>query len=327
VNLLVTGGAGFIGSHFTDLALKLGHQVSVLDKLTYAANLENLSDAQTHKSYQFYQADINDPSTLEKIFATQSFDAVVHFAAETHVDRSITGPKNFIETNINGTFYLLEASLKHFQQNPNFRFLHISTDEVFGSLGSLGHFDSQSPYKPNSPYSASKAASDHLVRAWHKTYGLPVIITNSSNNFGPRQFPEKLIPLMIKNAIEGKPLGIYGDGQHVRDWIYVEDHCRGLMSALDHGMSGETYLFGGGTAQTNLDLVHALCDHLDQLRPQPDNYRKLIKFVEDRKGHDFRYAIDDSKTVHKLGPYRFSPFNEALRKTVKWYLASYQHMS
>lgn len=322
MNLLITGGAGFIGSHFTDLALKLGHQVSVVDKLTYAGDLSNLKEAQAFKDFKFFQADINDPTALEKIFSDQTFDAVVHFAAETHVDRSISGPQRFIESNINGTFHLLEASLRHFEKNPHFRFLHISTDEVFGSLGAQGKFSSQSAYKPNSPYSASKAASDHLVRAWHQTYALPVIITNSSNNFGPRQFPEKLIPLMIKNALSNKPLGIYGNGLNVRDWIYVEDHCRGLMSALEKGTIGETYLFSGDTELSNLDLVHLLCDQLDELRPQSRSYRELIEFVEDRKGHDFRYAIDDSETIKQLGSYRQIPFREALSKTIDWYFKS-----
>jgi dTDP-glucose 4,6-dehydratase len=298
-----------------------------LDALTYAGNLANFQDLAPDSAarHRFVHGAIQDSALLEQLFREESFDAVVHFAAESHVDRSILGPEAFVETNVMGTFRLLEASLSQWQSRgkpKDFCFLHISTDEVYGSLGAEGYFTEESPYDPSSPYSASKAGSDHLVRAYFRTYGLPTIITNCSNNFGPYQFPEKLIPLMILNVIEENPLPVYGDGKHVRDWLYVVDHCDGLVRVLEEGEPGETYNIGGGAERQNIVVVHLLCDLLDARlqRPKSKSSRRLIQFVSDRPGHDRRYAIDASKIKRELGWSPAHDFEEALEATVDWYL-------
>ncbi|SHJ52916.1 dTDP-glucose 4,6-dehydratase [Propionispora hippei] len=329
-NLLVTGGAGFIGSNFVHLALSESDTVVInLDKLTYAGNLDSLRGVKSNLGYTFSQGDICDLISLEKFFDQYRPNAIIHFAAESHVDRSIDGPGEFIKTNINGTFSLLEVARKYWrglsdEQKDQFRFLHISTDEVYGTLGETGYFTEETPYAPNSPYSASKASSDHLVRAYYHTYGLPTIITNCSNNYGPYQFPEKLIPLMILNALEGKPLPIYGTGRNVRDWLYVEDHCRALLTVLEKGVPGEKYNIGGHNEKTNLDIVHTLCDILDQKKPRSDekSYREQITFVKDRPGHDMRYAIDASKIQRELGWVPQETFETGIVKTVDWYLSN-----
>lgn len=329
-NVLVTGGAGFIGSGFVRLALKEGWRVDVLDALTYAGHLENLSDLESHPRYRFIHGDICDFSLLEREFQEREFDYVVNFAAETHVDNSISGPQSFVTTNVLGTFHLLEACRGHWLKlegdtKSSFRFLHVSTDEVFGELGDQGKFSEDTPYSPNSPYSASKAGGDHLVRAWHETYGLPTLLTNCSNNYGPRQFPEKLIPVMIDQALAGEPLPVYGKGENVRDWIHVEDHCQGILLTLLKARPGSSYCFGGNSERKNLDVVHAICDHLNEIRPRPDgqNYREQIQFVTDRPGHDWRYAIDDSKAEKELGFQRtYQSFEEGLKQTIDWYLAN-----
>ncbi len=328
--LLVTGGSGFIGSALIRLLLRESdyHVVNV-DKLTYAASLEALEDAARHPNYRFEQGDICDAETLTRLFRQYQPDGVMHLAAESHVDRSIDGPADFIQTNIVGTFRLLEATLAHWQQldaqkRAQFRFHHISTDEVYGTLGDSGFFTETTPYAPNSPYSASKASSDHLVRAWHHTFGLPVVVTNCSNNYGPYQFPEKLIPLMILNAVEGKPLPVYGTGANVRDWLYVEDHARALRLVFERGKLGEQYNIGGHNEKRNLDLVEQLCGLLDELLPGGAHrpHRQLITFVEDRKGHDLRYAIDAGKIERDLGWTPLETFETGIRKTVQWYLAN-----
>ena len=328
--LLVTGGAGFIGTNFIRYVLEEMEDWRVvnLDVLTYAGNLASFQDFPTSFSnrHRFIHGDIRDKSLLAHLFAEESFDVVVHFAAESHVDRSILGPEAFLKTNVEGTFQLLEASLKVWEKNgrpESFRFLHISTDEVYGSLGPDGYFTERTPYDPSSPYSASKAASDHFVRAYFRTYGLPTIITNCSNNFGPYQFPEKLIPLMILNIVEEKPLPVYGDGKHVRDWLYVIDHCEGLLRVLQKGRPGETYNIGGGAERQNIDVVHMLCDFLDARldRTGRKASRNLIQFVTDRPGHDRRYAIDATKITRELGWSPAHKFEEALEATVDWYLA------
>ncbi len=328
--ILVTGAAGFIGSNFVELALEAGHSVVGYDALTYAGHRENLEAFEKNARFHFIHGNILDAelfhSTLQKFGVTR----VAHFAAESHVDKSISGPGAFIETNVNGTFSVLTASRRHFESLPadaksRFRFLHVSTDEVFGELGPTGKFSETTPYAPNSPYSASKAASDLLVRAWFHTYGLPAIITNCSNNYGPRQFPEKLIPHMIFCALQGKPLPVYGKGENIRDWIHVKDHARGVLQALEKGLPGETYCFGGNSERKNLEVVHALCGALDELRPRAGgaSYRDLISFVTDRPGHDFRYAIDDSKAQRELGyVHHFKSFETGLKETVAWYLAN-----
>jgi dTDP-glucose 4,6-dehydratase len=329
--LLVTGGAGFIGTNFIRyvLAEMEDWRVVNLDGLTYAGNLANFQDLSTSLAnrHRFIHGDIRDESLLERLFAEESFDIVVHFAAESHVDRSILGPRAFVQTNVEGTFRLLEASLKNWEQRSkpeSFRFLHISTDEVYGSLGPDGYFTERTPYDPSSPYSASKAASDHFVRAYFRTYDLPTIITNCSNNFGPYQFPEKLIPLMILNIMEEKVLPVYGDGKHVRDWLYVIDHCDGLLRVLQEGRPGETYNMGGGAERQNLEVVHLLCRLLDLRldRSGRKASRNLIQFVKDRPGHDRRYAIDASKITRELGWSPGHNFEEALEATVDWYLAN-----
>lgn len=328
MNILVTGGAGFIGSNFIHIALQNpAVRVINLDKLTYAGNLDSLRPVENHPHYTFVRGDIGDQTLLDKILADRQVDAIVHFAAESHVDRSIDGPAVFIQTNINGTFSLLEAARRYWRNLPTeaqsaFRFLHVSTDEVYGSLGETDCFTEETPYAPNSPYAASKAAADHLVRAYVHTYGLPAIITNCSNNYGPYQFPEKLIPLMILNALEGKTLPVYGDGRNVRDWLYVEDHCRAILTVLRKGRPGEKYNIGGHNEQSNLSIVHILCDLLNQRHPRPDGvpYQEQIEFVKDRPGHDLRYAIDATKLQRELGWTPSETFATGIIKTAQWYL-------
>jgi dTDP-glucose 4,6-dehydratase len=323
--LLVTGGAGFIGSCFVlAAAAKRGEAVVNLDKLGYAGSLRNVAALQGDARHVFVQGDINDRALVRKLLAEHKPRALVHFAAESHVDRSIHGPGEFVQTNVVGTFSLLEEARGHFEKNRDFRFLHVSTDEVFGSLGEKDPaFTESTPYAPNSPYSASKAAADHLVRAYHHTYGLPTLICNCSNNYGPRQLPEKLIPLLIHNALAGKPLPIYGDGKNVRDWLYVEDHCEALRQVLERGTPGETYNIGGNCELTNLAVVDAVCALLDELRPRTGgSYKALITFVKDRPGHDRRYAIDSSKIQRALGWKPAETFASGMRKTVEWYLAN-----
>lgn len=328
-HILVTGGAGFIGANFVLAWLgdKSADGVINVDKLTYAGNRKTLASVEDDSRHVFSQTDICDRDALDELFATYNPRAVVHFAAESHVDRSIHGPGEFIQTNIVGTFTLLEAARAYWgslegQAKSDFRFLHVSTDEVFGSLSETDpQFSETTPYAPNSPYSASKAASDHLVRAYHHTYGLPVLTTNCSNNYGPYHFPEKLIPLIIANALAGKPLPIYGDGLNVRDWLYVRDHCSAIREVLANGRLGETYNVGGWNEKTNLDVVHTLCDLLDDLSPKAaGSYRDQITFVKDRPGHDRRYAIDARKLERELGWKPAETFESGLRKTVQWYL-------
>lgn len=326
--ILITGGAGFIGSAVVRQYLaQTDVQVINLDALTYAGNLESLGPLRDHPRHHFVQGDIRDGTALAALLATHQPDAVMHLAAESHVDRSIDGPAAFIDTNIHGTYTLLEAVRAHWQGLPaprraRFRFHHVSTDEVYGSLGPTGAFTEATAYAPNSPYSASKAASDHLVRAWRHTYGLPVITTNCSNNYGPCQFPEKLIPLMILNAREGRPLPVYGQGENVRDWLYVEDHARALRHVLAAGRVGEVYNIGGDAERTNLQVVHALCALLDELLPGSAHrpHAGLIRHVEDRPGHDLRYAMDAGKLRRELGWRPAESFESGLRKTVQWYL-------
>ena len=329
--LLVTGGAGFIGTNFIRrlLAMRPSWNIVNLDALTYAGNLANFQDLSPSLSnrHRFIHGNIRDEILLDRLFAEENFDSVVHFAAESHVDRSILGPEVFLQTNVEGTYRLLEASLKGWEKSgrpKSFRFLHISTDEVYGSLGPEGYFTESTPYDPSSPYSASKAASDHFVRAYFRTYTLPTIITNCSNNFGPYQFPEKLIPLMILNIMEEKVLPVYGDGKHVRDWLYVIDHCDGLLRVLEKGRPGETYNIGGGAERQNIDVVHLLCDLLDVRldRSGRKASRNLIQFVTDRPGHDRRYAIDATKIKGELGWSPAHKFAEALEATMDWYLAN-----
>jgi dTDP-glucose 4,6-dehydratase len=324
--LLVTGGAGFIGSNFVMEAIRRGHRVINLDSLTYAGNVENLATIESNPAYTFVHGSILDGALVSSLMATQQPDAIIHFAAESHVDRSIVGPAAFVETNITGTFTLLEAALNYWRSLPHedrgaFRFLHVSTDEVYGSLDpDEPAFHEETPYRPNSPYSASKAASDHLVRAYFHTYRMPVLTTNCSNNYGPYQFPEKLIPLMIHNAIQGKALPVYGDGQNVRDWLYVGDHCDAILTVLEKGRLGETYNVGGLNEQKNLDVVNVLCAILDELRPEGAPHNRLITHVKDRPGHDRRYAIDCRKLQNELGWSPRESFATGIRKTVEWYL-------
>jgi len=326
MKLLVTGGAGFIGSAVVRLAVARGHQVVNLDALTYAACLQNVAAIADSPLYAFEHADIRDRAALDRIFAAHRPDAVMHLAAESHVDRSIDGPGDFIDTNITGTFNMLEAARKYWmaQGRPEgFRFHHISTDEVFGSLPSdpSVKFTETTAYDPRSPYSASKAASDHLVRAWHETYGLPVVLSNCSNNYGPYHFPEKLIPVVILNALAGKPLPIYGDGSNVRDWLYVEDHADALLLVASQGQVGRSYNIGGENERTNLQLVQTICGILDRLRPRETGaYADLITFVTDRPGHDARYAIDPSRIRTELGWRPSVSVEEGLERTVRWYL-------
>ncbi len=327
MTILVTGGAGFIGANFVlDWLSAGGEPVVNLDKLTYAGNLANLAAVSADPRHHFVQGDIADQAAVEALLARHRPRAIVHFAAESHVDRSIHGPGDFIQTNVVGTFRLLEAVRGHWQSLPPgereaFRFLHVSTDEVYGTLAEADPaFSESTAYAPNSPYSASKAASDHLVRAWHHTYGLPVLTTNCSNNYGPFQFPEKLIPLMIANALEGKPLPVYGDGGQVRDWLFVGDHCEAIRTVLARGRAGEVYNVGGNAEKRNLEVVHALCDTLQELRPRDGGYRDLVAFVADRPGHDRRYAIDARKIRAELGWSPRESFESGLARTVRWYL-------
>ena len=324
MKLLVTGGAGFIGSAVVRLAIARGHSVINVDALTYAACLKNVANVEDHPNYAFEQVDIRDCAGLDAVFAKHTPDAVMHLAAESHVDRSIDGPADFIETNINGTFNMLEAARSYWQgqgRPDTFRFHHVSTDEVFGSLGPKGMFMETTPYDPRSPYSASKASSDHLVRAWHETYGLPVVVTTCSNNYGPYHFPEKLIPVVILNALAGKPLPIYGDGSNIRDWLYVEDHADALLLVLAKGAVGRSYNIGGENERTNLELVKTLCGILDRLRPRDAcSYADMITFVTDRPGHDARYAIDPARIRDELGWCPSVTVEEGLEKTVQWYL-------
>lgn len=330
-NVLVTGGCGFIGANFVKIALRQLADIKLvnLDKLTYAGNLENLRDVESDPRYSFVRGDICDHELLNKLFAEEKIDTVVHFAAESHVDRSIDGPAEFIQTNINGTFALLEAAKNAWLQEgadlSGKRFLHVSTDEVYGSLGETGLFEETTAYDPRSPYSASKAASDHLVSAYGHTYGLPVLITNCSNNYGPFQFPEKLIPLIFNNALNGKELPVYGDGKNVRDWLFVEDHCRAILTVLQKGRLGETYNVGGNSEKQNIEVVKTICDVLDE-KAEPlasgEKRQSLIRFVKDRAGHDRRYAIDASKIKNELGWEPTLGFAEGIRLTIDWYLAN-----
>jgi dTDP-glucose 4,6-dehydratase len=325
--ILVTGGAGFIGANFVlDWIAAQGEPVVNLDKLTYAGNLANLAGLADDARHRFVRGDIADGALVEKLLDEHRPRAIVHFAAESHVDRSIHAPSDFIETNVLGTFALLEAARAHLSRldadaRSAFRFLHVSTDEVYGSLGPDDPaFSESTPYAPNSPYSASKAASDHLVRAYHHTYGMPTLTTNCSNNYGPFQFPEKLIPLMIANALDGKPLPVYGDGANVRDWLHVTDHCEAIRVVLDRGRVGETYNIGGEAERRNIEVVHAICDALQEARPRPGGYRGLVAFVADRPGHDRRYAMDTRKIARELGWRPRETFATGLAKTVRWYL-------
>ena len=327
--ILVTGGAGFIGANFVlDWVAQGGESIINLDKLTYAGNLENLSSLQSNKQHIFVQGDIGDSTLIQRLLAEHKPRAIINFAAESHVDRSIHSPEDFIQINIVGTFRLLEASRAYWSALPAtaksaFRFLHVSTDEVYGSLTKdEPAFAEMHRYEPNSPYSASKAASDHLVRSYHHTYGLPVLTTNCSNNYGPYHFPEKLIPLMIVNALAGKPLPVYGDGQQIRDWLYVKDHCSAIRRVLEKGRLGEVYNIGGWNEKANLDIVHTVCSLLDEMRPRSDGkpYKEHITYVADRPGHDRRYAIDARKLERELGWKPTETFETGIRKTVQWYL-------
>ncbi len=327
--ILVTGGAGFIGGNFVLQALQTNVSGLVnLDKLTYAGNLQTLQSVNNFPNYFFFQGDIGDKDLVSKLLSKHRPSAIINFAAESHVDRSIHGPQDFIQTNIVGTFNLLESARSYFDtlqgsEKDQFRFLHVSTDEVYGTLEkSAPAFSETNPYEPNSPYAASKAASDHLVRAWFHTYGLPVLTTNCSNNYGPYQFPEKLIPLVIHNALKGKPLPIYGDGLQVRDWLYVTDHCEAIHTVLHKGKLGETYNIGGNNEKTNISVVQTICSILDQLKPRSDqkSYAEQITFVKDRPGHDRRYAINAAKIASELGWKPKETFETGIRKTVQWYL-------
>ncbi|MEW5951760.1 MAG: dTDP-glucose 4,6-dehydratase [Elusimicrobia bacterium] len=334
-NIMVTGGAGFIGSNFIRYVFSqkdFKGKIINFDKLTYAGNLENLTDIcekYYDKRYFFIKGDICDRKAVEKTLEKYEIDTIVHFAAESHVDRSILGPEEFIKTNIEGTFILLQSSFNFWKNSKNTRFHHVSTDEVYGSLGPKGYFKETTPYDPRSPYSSSKAASDHLVRAYSHTYGLPVTVSNCSNNYGPYQFPEKLIPLIILNALEGKNLPIYGDGKNVRDWLYVEDHCSAIWTILKKGKLGETYNIGGECEKQNIEIVKKICSLLEEIKPSSKNpflkskkYSDLITFVKDRPGHDKRYAIDCSKIKKELGWKQAYDFDKAIRETIKWYISN-----
>ncbi len=327
--IIVTGGSGFIGSNFIRFILNEGYAEKIinLDKLTYAGNPKNLSDFQQDERYVFVQGDICNQDLVKELFLIHRPNVIVNFAAESHVDRSIDGPGDFIKTNISGTFTLLQESLRYFQtlENENqelFRFHHVSTDEVFGSLNDNGFFTEETPYDPSSPYSASKAASDHLVRAWQRTFGLPIIISNCSNNYGPYQFPEKLIPLMILNCLAEESLPVYGTGENVRDWLYVDDHCEAIHTIIENGKIGETYNVGGNNEIMNIDIVKTICNILDEIKPSTHlkSYMELITFVTDRPGHDFRYAIDSSKLKNELNWQPKETFETGIKQTINWYL-------
>ena len=328
MRILVTGGAGFIGSNLVRLLVAGGHAVTVVDKLTYAGNLSSLADLQGRPDFSFVRADVCDAEAMRRVFAAARPEAVMHLAAESHVDRSIDGPGEFIVTNVTGTFQLLQAALGYWRQlagppRDAFRFLHVSTDEVFGSLGPADPaFDESKPYDPHSPYSASKAASDHLARAWGDTYGLPVIVTHCSNNYGPYQFPEKLVPVVILKCLRGEAIPVYGRGENIRDWLYVDDHARGLLAAVERGRPGRTYCLGGENERRNIDLVKLLCSLLDEFRPRADGkpHESAITFVADRPGHDLRYAIDARRARAELGWAPQEDFRSGFRKTVRWYL-------
>lgn len=336
--VLVTGGNGFIGTNLVRMLVASGrYRVVNLDALTYAANPLSLADLDGNPDYEFVKGNITDRSLLDSVFETYKPAGVFHLAAESHVDRSIVSADDFVQTNVVGTYTMLEAARAYWNAlsgnaKKEFRFLHVSTDEVFGSLGEDGYFTEQTPYAPNSPYSASKAASDHFVRAFHQTYGLPTVVTNCSNNYGPYQFPEKVIPLMILNALSGKPLPVYGDGSNVRDWIYVEDHCRAVKLVFEKGTPGDVYLVGAENEQANINLIHQICSVLDEIAPPVEinslreqgvhSYAELIRFVQDRPGHDHRYAIDSSKITRDLGWLPEVRFQEGLRKTIEWYLSN-----
>ena len=323
MKILVTGGCGFIGSNYIINQIKNKNNIILnLDSLTYAGNPSNLNLIKNHKNYSFIEGSICDPLCVNKTIEDFQPNAIVHFAAESHVDRSIDGPMTFINTNILGTAVLLESSLKFWRDNKEFRFLHVSTDEVYGSLGKNGLFTERTPYNPSSPYSSSKASSDFLVKAWNRTYGFPSLITNCSNNYGPYQFPEKLIPLIIANCIDEKNLPIYGKGDNIRDWLYVLDHCNAIDIVLEKGNIGETYNIGGNNEITNIDIVLTICNILDKIRPRANNksYSKLITYVSDRPGHDFRYAIDASKIKNELEWEPIDTFKSGIKKTIEWYL-------
>jgi len=344
LKILVTGGAGFIGSAVIRFLInQTSHHVVNLDKLTYAGNLESLKEVSTNPRYAFEKVDICDTEAVRRVLKEYQPNVIMHLAAESHVDRSIDGPGDFIHTNIVGTYTLLEEARRYWltleqPKKQHFRFHHISTDEVYGTLGNTGFFTEETSYDPSSPYSASKASSDHLVRAWHRTFGLPVLVTNCSNNYGPYQFPEKLIPLMILNAIEGKPLPVYGNGEQVRDWLHVDDHARALYKVITEGKVGETYNIGGHNEKTNLEVVETICELLEELVPDnrhsreggnPEGFKGLITFVEDRPGHDQRYAIDARKINEELGWVPSETFESGIRKTIEWYLANqpwWQHV-
>lgn len=327
-NILVTGGAGFIGSNFIIKQINETENIIInYDKLTYAGNLENLDEVENNTRYKFINGDICDQKRIKAIIERFKPNVIINFAAESHVDRSIDGPDQFIETNIVGTYIILNQALKYYEKiksNKDFRFIHISTDEVFGSLKNTGYFTEKTPYDPSSPYSASKASSDHLVRAWFRTYGFPTIITNCSNNYGSFQFPEKLIPLMIINCLKNKPLPVYGTGTNIRDWLFVEDHCDAINTVLNKGRIGETYNIGGNNEKTNIEIVHMICDTLDKLKPQKSgkSYRENVAFVKDRPGHDFRYAINATKIQKELGWFPKESFESGIAKTIKWYLSN-----
>jgi dTDP-glucose 4,6-dehydratase len=326
MRILITGGAGFIGSNLVRLAVGRGHEVLNLDKLTYAGNVASLRDIEGRPNYRFVHADICDAFAVQAAFADFRPDSVMHLAAESHVDRSIDGPMEFVQTNVVGTVTLLQAAREYLATSQvarsSFRFLHVSTDEVYGSLGDSGSFTETTPYDPHSPYSASKAASDHLARAWHDTYGLPVLVTNCSNNYGPFQFPEKLIPVVLIKALRGEAIPVYGKGENIRDWLYVEDHAEALLGVLENGRPGETYNIGGNNELRNIDLVRLLCGLLDEFRPRPDGkpYADQIHFVTDRPGHDLRYGIDASKIQNELNWTPKQDHESGFRKTVRWYL-------
>lgn len=333
-NILITGGAGFIGSNFACYFLNEypNFNIVVLDKLTYAGSLDNLIEIHNHPRYRFIKGDICDRKLIKDIFDSDKISGVINFAAESHVDNSIEYPESFIKTNIEGTFVLLEEAKRHWVNNDythkkeytDARFLHISTDEVYGSLGSEGFFSEDSPYAPNSPYSASKAASDFLVRSYHHTYGLNVVTSNCSNNFGPKQHDEKLIPTIIRKALAKKPIPIYGDGSNIRDWLYIEDHCKGIATIFKNGKSGETYVLGGNSERTNMEIVNSICEILDAIYPKKKgSYREQITFVKDRPGHDHRYAIDFAKVKKELGWFPKEDFKSGLKKTIAWYLKKY----